>query len=113
MVCLWESGSSDGVLHGAGEMRCLVIGLIPVLFLCTKMFKGQRVTTTIPVQKFLCGYLKAKFCISPANLDMIRRIITRDKVKIKRAVRDLLKRSRLCIDRGRGHVHHSTGRLLF
>ena len=104
MVCLWESGSSDGVLHGAGEMRCLVIGLIPVLFLCTKMFKGQRVTTTIPVQKFLCGYLKAKFCISPANLDMIRRIITRemdeliisrDKVMIRRATGYMMKIARL------------------
>ena len=50
------------MVHGAGEVRYSVIGLIPVLFLCTKMLNGPQVTPTIRPKNFLWGYLKVKFC---------------------------------------------------
>ena len=67
-----------------------------------------HVTPTTRLKKFLWGYLKAKCCTPPpVNLDQIRRRISREmdeisrnKVKIRRAVRDMMKRARLCIDRG-------------
>ena len=47
----------DGVMvQGGGEGRCSVIGLITVLFLCTKMLNGPRVTPTIHLKKILRGY---------------------------------------------------------
>ena len=87
------------MVHGAGDVGCSVIGLVPVLFLCTEMLNGPRVTPTISLKKFSWGYLKAKSCTPPpVNLNKIRRritremdelIISRDKVKIRRAVRDM------------------------
>ena len=44
----------DGVMvHGGGEVRCSEIGLITVLFLCTKMLNGPRVTPTIRLETIL------------------------------------------------------------
>ena len=68
------------MVHGTKEVRCLVIGLIPVLFLCTEMLNSPRVTPTIRLKKFLWEYLKAKCCTPPpVNLDEIRRRIIRDQ----------------------------------
>ena len=65
-----------------------------------------------PLDYFLWGHLKAKVYVTPpANLEDLRRRITvrmeelqQDRGMIRRAVRDMLRRARLCVERGGGHV---------
>ena len=76
--------------------------------------RPPRSPDLMPLDFFLWGYLKAKvYTTPPANLDEIRRRITRemddlrrDRPMVRRAVRDMMKRARLCIERGGGHVDH-------
>ena len=65
-----------------------------------------------PLDFFLWGHLKAKvYVTSPANLEDLRRRITvrmeelrQDRGMVRRAVRNMLRRARLCVERGGGHV---------
>ena len=36
VVCVWDDVNGM-MVHDTGEVRCLVIGLIPMLFLCTEV----------------------------------------------------------------------------
>ena len=65
-----------------------------------------------PCDFFLWGYVKSRVFVSPpANVDDLRQRIVReidhvkrDQMMIKRAVRDMIRRARMCIQEGGRHI---------
>jgi hypothetical protein len=112
---LWWA--QDGApAHGALDIRAWLAEFFPnhTIALHHNHEWPPRSPDLTPCDFFLWGYVKSRVYVSPpASVDDLRQRIIReiahvkrDEMMIKRAVRDMVRRSRTCIQEGGKHIEH-------